>query len=173
MADALERIHHAFDQTLGRDFHVRLVGGFDEPFYWPGTVTHCAEIRYREDFAASALHEIAHWCLAGRRRRSLEDYGYWYEPNRDPVAQANFESVEARPQALEWIFAQAAGLPFRVSADNFAQEVGVDFRLKVQHAALALVLNMPLTALEFSTALARRSGHADFLSPGHFKEQPA
>ncbi|GAM69307.1 transporting ATPase [Vibrio sp. JCM 19236] len=26
------------------------------------------------------MHEIAHWCVAGPKRRLLEDFGYWYEP---------------------------------------------------------------------------------------------
>lgn len=169
----LQRIHQAFDQTLGRDYRVRLLGGFNEPYYQPASRTEFAEIQYREDFPASALHEIAHWCLAGPRRRMMVDYGYWYESDRDPSAQAAFESVEARPQALEWVFSQASGLPFRISADNLTLGAGCEFRNQVQAEVLALVSQMPKRALEFSTGLALRSGSANFLSPSHYREQPA
>jgi len=78
-----------------------------------------AVIRHREDFAASALHEIAHWCIAGRARRQLVDYGYWYRP--PPCSEAEqqvFYAVEARTQALERIFAEGCGCEFRISPDN-------------------------------------------------------
>ena len=49
------------------------------------------------------------------------DYGYWYKPDgRDELEQAEFERVEARPQAIEWAFSLAAGSPFRVSVDNLS-----------------------------------------------------
>lgn len=102
-----------------------LVGGGDEPMYLPspkgasGPEAAPHRIVYRADYFASALHEVAHWCLAGARRRQLEDYGYWYAPDgRGREEQSEFERVEARPQALESIFARAAGAPFHLSADN-------------------------------------------------------
>ena len=104
-----------------------LVGGGDEPVYLPGTTDREGggsgakphRIVYRADYFASALHEVAHWCLAGRERRQLEDYGYWYAPDgRTPQQQADFEAVEARPQALESLFAESCGTPFHLSADN-------------------------------------------------------
>ncbi len=53
-------------------------------------------------FYASALHEIAHWCIAGENRCQQVDYGYWYEPNgRSEERQFEFEKVEVKPQALE------------------------------------------------------------------------
>jgi len=39
---------------------------------------------------------------------------------RDAAQQAEFERVEAKPQALEWAFHIAAGSRFRVSADNLS-----------------------------------------------------
>jgi elongation factor P hydroxylase len=34
------------------------------------------------------------------------------------VCQSRFEEVEVKPQAIEYIFSQAAGIPFYVSMDN-------------------------------------------------------
>ncbi len=74
---------------------------------------------FAHGFFSSALHEIAHWCIAGEKRRLLEDYGYWYCPDgRDATQQANFEKVEIKPQAIEWAFTEAAGRKFQVSTDN-------------------------------------------------------
>jgi elongation factor P hydroxylase len=110
-----------FNVTLGRRWGVRLVGGGAEPLYLPGQPDggRRAVIRYTRDYAASALHELAHWAIAGRRRRRLVDYGYWYEPPpRDGRAQEAFAAVEAPAQALEWLMADACGLDFRVSVDD-------------------------------------------------------
>jgi elongation factor P hydroxylase len=93
-----------------------LRGGAPEPYYAPGRPN---VLHYREDYFASALHEVAHWCVAGPERRTQPDFGYWYAPDgRDAATQALFERVEVRPQALEWIFADACGWPFVLSADN-------------------------------------------------------
>ena len=80
---------------------------------------------YREDYFARALHEVAHWCLAGAERRKLEGYGYWYRPDgRDPREQTEFERAErflaalrrARdPLAFEWT------LPLRARGGRGAQ----------------------------------------------------
>lgn len=76
---------------------------------------------YREDFFASALHESAHWCIAGEARRKQVDFGYWYAPDgRDSKTQKAFEAVEIKPQALEWYFSKACGYPFSVSVDNLS-----------------------------------------------------
>lgn len=36
------------------------------------------------------------------------------------IQQQNFFQVEVRPQALEWIFSSAAGVPFKPSVDNLS-----------------------------------------------------
>ena len=121
----------ATDEEISAVFHRRffeseatlLCGGATEPLYEPWIAKpparEPARIHYREDFAASALHEVAHWCIAGARRRELVDYGYWYAPDgRDGDLQREFMRVEARPQALEWCFSHACRLPFRLSFDN-------------------------------------------------------
>lgn len=73
----------------------------------------------REDFAASALHEAAHWCVAGKRRRRLPDYGYTYvPPPRGAAGQAQFFACELRNQATELYLATRAGVDFVASADD-------------------------------------------------------
>ena len=116
------QIAAVFDRCFAGDYRTQLCGGAEEPLYVPaGSLGELHTVWYREDFARSALHEAAHWCIAGDARRQLDDYGYWYEPDgRNEVQQREFERVESRPQALEWFFAMAAGLPFRVSIDNLS-----------------------------------------------------
>ena len=69
-----------FDQCFQQSQQTCLVGGADEPLYQPATREgQYHQVVFRADYFASALHEIAHWCLAGRVRRQQLDYGYWYE----------------------------------------------------------------------------------------------
>lgn len=109
---------------FAREFSVshrtRLVPGGDEPLYRPAAGDgDWNEIVFRHDYFQSALHEIAHWCVAGAERRTQTDYGYWYSPDgRTRARQAEFERVEARPQAVEWILTVVCGRTFRVSLDN-------------------------------------------------------
>ena len=112
-----------------------LVGGASEPCFEPGAP---AQIHFREDFVRSALHEVAHWCVAGVRRRRLPDYGYWYAPDgRTAIQQAAFFSVEARPQAIESIFCAACGVDFSPSVDNVEGGVSSDM-LKAFSARMGL-----------------------------------
>lgn len=136
-----------------------LVGGGEEPIYLPGEPH---RIVYRADYFASALHEVAHWCIAGRRRRALVDYGYWYLPDgRDADQQRAFEQVEAAPQAIEWIFADACGSDFRVSADNLAHGPGEGFEAAVAaRKARYLREGLPARAARFAAALRARWGGA-------------
>ncbi|MFI4956928.1 MAG: elongation factor P hydroxylase [Gammaproteobacteria bacterium] len=144
-----------FNQLFEVSENTLLVGGAEEPIYVPDHDKY--RIFFRLDYFASALHEVAHWCLAGRKRRQCEDYGYWYKPDgRDDVWQSRFEEVEVRPQALECIFSVAAGVPFRISADNLANpEVDTErFRRKVEEQVL-IYLNegLPKRAALFHEAL--------------------
>ena len=111
-----------FNREFRADFNTVLEGGADEPLYLPaGRDSTHHRLIYREDFFSSALHEISHWCIAGEARRHRVDFGYWYEPDgRTAQQQRAFERAEVKPQALEWIFSNAAGVPFNVSADNLA-----------------------------------------------------
>lgn len=109
-----------------------LLLGDDEPIYLPADEK---DPRHRVIFAhgffASALHEISHWCVAGEQRRLLVDFGYWYKPDgRTAAEQAEFETVEVKPQALEWILSQAAGHKFHFSADNLGSDIGASDQFK-------------------------------------------
>ena len=93
-----------------------LIGGAAEPYYQPGSPH---RIYFRADYIRSAIHEVAHWCVAGRRRRDLPDYGYWYSPDgRHADQQQAFFAVEARPQAIERCFCEVIGIAFSPSVDN-------------------------------------------------------
>jgi hypothetical protein len=109
-----------FDQLFLPAYRTCLQSGGDEPIYLPADHAHPDHrIIFRDDYFASALHEVAHWCIAGQRRREQVDYGYWYVGDgRNAQQQDCFERVEAQPQALEWIFSAACRLHFRPSCDN-------------------------------------------------------
>jgi elongation factor P hydroxylase len=140
-----------------------LSGGAAEPFYEPG---HPATIYFREDFERSALHEVAHWCIAGRYRRQLPDYGYWYRAEgRDCSRQAAFYEVETRPQAIEQLFCEALDLPFKVSLDNLSVVLDdpsvTRFAEAVSAQASAFRLTgLPQRAAVFRDALRQRREHA-------------
>lgn len=120
MPHKIEHLIDIFDTTFFEQYQTRLIKGDDEPIYLPADAEHdCHRIIFAHGYYASALHEIAHWCVAGPERRLKEDFGYWYEPDgRDEQTQAEFEKVEIRPQAYEWILSQSAGFRFQVSCDN-------------------------------------------------------
>ncbi len=105
--------------------NTKLVCGEDEPIYLPADKQHPHHrIIFAHGFFASALHEISHWCIAGKKRRELEDFGYWYQPDgRSQEVQNKFEEAEIKPQALEWIFSISAGFKFNFSADNLGSEI--------------------------------------------------
>lgn len=117
-----EQLIKLFNQTFIHSYNTELVCCQDEPIYLPANGDHPHHrIIFAHGFFASALHEISHWCVAGKQRRLLEDFGYWYEPDgRSAERQAEFEKVEVKPQALEWIFSQSANFEFHFSADNIA-----------------------------------------------------
>jgi len=92
----------------------------DEPIYLPADQQNSHHrILFAHGFFASALHEISHWCIAGEERRLLVDFGYWYEPDgRSEEKQREFEQVEVKLQAIEWILTKASGRRFNISTDN-------------------------------------------------------
>ena len=99
-----------------------LVAGDEEPVYLPAGDQHPHHrLIFAHGFYESALHEISHWCIAGKERRQLVDFGYWYEPDgRSAAQQRAFEQVEVRPQAVEWLLSVACGRRFFVSTDNLS-----------------------------------------------------
>ncbi|MBD3896315.1 elongation factor P hydroxylase [Halomonas sp. ML-15] len=158
MTHRLDDIIALFDGLFMPDYRTRLVRGDDEPLYLPaqGDGDHHRVI-FARGFYASALHEISHWCIAGARRRQLEDYGYWYLPDgRDAQQQRAFEDAEVAPQALELLLAEACGHSFNVSVDNLG-EVEVDrdaFRQRVEaRAARYREEGLPARAAALVTAL--------------------
>lgn len=140
--------------------HTVLLGGADEPVYLPAR-DECvpAQVIFTQDYVSSALHEVAHWCLAGAERRQQLDYGYWYCPERSRQQQQDFEHAEVRPQALEAVFSDACGHSFRPSYDRLAEP---NYRsVKFEHAITAqkqrfLDRGLPPRAALFQQALAHR-----------------
>ena len=118
---ACTRLETVFNECFQQSENTRLLGGAAEPFYQPAEPEYDLHLLfYREDFFASALHEVAHWCIAGAQRRKQVDFGYWYAPEgRSNKQQKSFEAVEVKPQALEWYFSLACSYPFQISVDNF------------------------------------------------------
>lgn len=133
-----------FDSCFAEEFNTRLIKGDDEPIYLPADdETPYHRIVFAHGFFASALHEISHWCVAGKARREQVDFGYWYCPDgRDAMTQSQFEDVEVKPQAFEWLFCVAAGFPFNVSCDNLEGDVEPDriaFQRRVHARVMALL----------------------------------
>jgi elongation factor P hydroxylase len=149
-----------FDDTFYRQYNTRLIKGGDEPFYQPAN-ENCAyhQIIFARGFYASAFHEIAHWCQAGKERRLLEDFGYWYIPDgRNEQQQKKFEQVEVIPQAIEWAFNVAAQKKFHVSSDNLDgfQADNKGFKKKVfAQVSIYLLQGFPPRAQQFIEALAQ------------------
>lgn len=118
--ERLEFIILLFNKLFLTTHSTQLIGGAQEPLYIPSSAKNKPhQLFFRENFLSSALHEIAHWCIAGASRRLQQDFGYWYQPDGRTVdQQQQFESVEIKPQALEWIFSNACCQKFIPSADN-------------------------------------------------------
>ncbi|GLS82608.1 elongation factor P hydroxylase [Paraferrimonas haliotis] len=118
----IEHIITLFNQCFKEPYKTELVRGEGEPIYLPSTADGTlAKIEFAHGYFQSALHEIAHWCIAGEQRRELVDYGYWYHGDgRDKTQQTQFEAVEVKPQALEWALSVCCGKGFSVSTDNLS-----------------------------------------------------
>ncbi len=140
----LEEFTALVNQHYLCEYNTVLVGGFPEPLYLPAQAGQPAMIQFTYDYFRSALHELAHWCEAGKQRRTLVDYGYWYAPDgRNQAQQQQFFRHEIVPQAIEWALSIAAGVKFDVSVDNLSQQIdGVtEFKQAVQQRLLAYVNN--------------------------------
>lgn len=154
-----EQLITVFEKVFYAAYKTRLVRGGDEPVYLPASVTGTDnQVVFARGFFSSGLHETAHWCVAGAKRRLLEDFGYWYVPDgRNPVQQRAFEQVEVRPQAYEQCFTLAAGRNFNISADNLSGETGATdaFELNVHRLTLQLLFADELSgrAKQFFEAL--------------------
>jgi len=147
-----------FENCFKDSYHTILVKGDSEPIYIPKKEDGgYHQLVFAHGFFASALHETAHWCVAGDERRQIEDFGYWYKPDgRTPEEQHVFESVEVKPQALEWMFSVAAGIRFRVSADNVTGGMAASNNFKQRvYAQVQFYLEngLPARASQFLQAL--------------------
>ena len=155
-------ISAVFAASLGDDYHTELVGGASEPLYKPADGGAPAQLYFREDFPASALHEVAHWCIAGIQRRGQEDFGYHYIAGpRDARQQAAFFELELHTQSLERAFARALGLEFQPSADNLRADIdGFAAAIEAHTCALEAWLASPAgtRARRFIQALEQASG---------------
>lgn len=108
-----------FDRCFAESFATVVCGGAPEPSYEPADGCVPARLYCREDYVASALHEVAHWCLAGRDRRLRLDFGFNYQPPpRTTEQQKAFFRAELRAQTLELIFSNVAGVCFYPSIDD-------------------------------------------------------
>ena len=153
-SDLIAIFNRCFEQTYG----TQLAYGRDEPIYVPANVDQPYHtIFFAHGFFSSALHECAHWLLAGEKRRTWVDYGYWYTPDgRTAEQQALFQQVEVKPQALEWVLSKACGYPFHLSFDNLNDAVSdyEQFSLAVQQQVRHYeYIGLPLRARIFHAAL--------------------
>ena len=117
-------------------YRTKIIGGFTEPFYKTFAGDEFAEIQFSHDYIRSALHELSHWCVAGKERRKLDDFGYWYAPDgRTQDQQNEFFKVEVKPQAIEWAFSILCEVQFEPSMDNLnnATEGADQFTLDVKN----------------------------------------
>jgi len=148
-----------FNDLFEKSENTILIGNGEEPVYLPmDESSPFHRIVFTRDYFASALHEIAHWCLAGKERRTKIDYGYWYYPEgRSAQEQQLFEQAEVRPQALECLFSQAAGYRFIVSQDNFTAAPNYSastFEISVvEQAQRFLEEGLPTRAAQFHQCL--------------------
>lgn len=111
-----------FNKCFALKYNTKLFKGDEEPIYMPAHegVEYNA-IYFAHGFFSSALHECAHWLIAGKERRKQIDFDYWYVPEgRNEEEQVLFQQVEVKPQALEWILSVACAHPFRISLDNLS-----------------------------------------------------
>lgn len=157
--DDYRELIYLFNGLFQPTHHTVLVAGDGEPEYRPADrQSRWNRILFAHGFYASALHEISHWCIAGTERRKQYDYGYWYQPDgRSADQQAEFERVESRPQALEWILTVATGRRFHLSLDNLnGEDSGQRERFAAQvhrHAQRYLEDGLPGRAERFRQCL--------------------
>ena len=147
-----------FNNCFDVEYNTRLIKGDAEPIYVPANINQPYHaIYFAHGFFSSALHECAHWLIAGDVRRKIVDYGYWYIPDgRNAKQQELFQQVEIKPQALEWILSLAANYKCQFSIDNLHGEVaGVElFKHNVEQQRLYYEKNgLPARAEIFKKAI--------------------
>lgn len=187
----LQQVISVFDNLFASEFNTRLLGGVAEPVYIPAghSATQVTEddgnnslpdicdyhrLYFREDYFSSALHESAHWCIAGAERRLQLDFGYWYNPDgRSSEQQQVFEQAETKPQALEWMFSLACDQRFRISADNLAANLGASehfIQAVTSQAQCWCDSPMPSRGERFLNALAAQFDQANIRCSEHYQK---
>ena len=135
-----KELANLFNATFETAENTILVATMDEPHYMPhgdDRLGNC--IFYTQDSYTSLMHEVAHWCRAGKERRQLPDYGYWYQAeDRSSEAQALYLQSESKTQALEWIFCVAAGVHVQIIPENqpHSFEPSLEFKKSIYAATL-------------------------------------
>lgn len=153
-------------QAMDKLFGVALIDNGNEPEYLPN-VNGRAQLGFAHGYSASALHEISHWTLAGKQRRTLVDFGYWYIPDgRDYSAQLKFEQFEVKPQAIECLLCVALGTPFYPSKDNLS---GIDTGDNFENAVFTQAklyanapMQLPADAFLFIHSIRYAHGHSPY-----------
>lgn len=165
-----------FNECFALKYNTKLVKGDNEPVYLPADEHRSFHaIFFAHGFFSSALHECSHWLIAGKERRQQIDFGYWYIPDgRSAEQQDLFQSVEVKPQAMEWVFSVATGHRFRVSVDNLDGAEGDTERFK--EAVYQQVLSycqqgLPQRAKLFREALCNFYSICPDLKSGDFKRE--
>ena len=77
---------------------------------------------------------------AGKKCPESEKATKYCPDGRDAQTQSQFEDVEVKPQALDWLFCVAAGYPFNVSCDNLEGDFEPD-RVVFQRRVHAQVMD--------------------------------
>ncbi|VAW39380.1 Translation elongation factor P Lys34 hydroxylase [hydrothermal vent metagenome] len=158
----LSKFVQLLNENYLSQYNTKITGGFDEPFYQASKGINQAEIRFAHDYIRSALHELAHWCVAGVKRRKIDDFGYWYAADgRSQKQQDRFFKLEIVPQAIEWSFSLICGVRFEASVDNLNNQItGIDefkFNLNKQ-LELYLKQGFPKRTKEIIQLLAKYQG---------------
>lgn len=171
-----DEIKSVFEQEFGQSHHIRLIGGAEEPLYLPAQANqHHNHLIYTRDYPASALHEMAHWCLASAEQLTQKDWGHWYMPDgRSAEQQRTFQRAEARVQAIEWVLSVAAGRPFRESSDNLSGEAidANEFRDQIyQQVQRFCEQGLPERAGQLFSAFVKARGENLVLSKNLFKRE--
>ncbi|WP_241624301.1 elongation factor P hydroxylase [Rosenbergiella epipactidis] len=135
--------------------NLTIKGEAEEPYYEAPRENINAVLYFRDNYPRSLLHEISHYCLAGDRRRALDDFGYWYTPSgRSAEDQQRFEVVEARPQGLEKVLCEIVGIKFSPSLDDFSGRPPSESFLKcLELAYQEMLVNPPPTAKKVLSGL--------------------
>ena len=161
-----------FDRLFGARYKTHLISGAEEPYYLFDPEGY-SKIYFRSNYISSALHEVAHWCIAGAKRRRENDYGYFYISDRSKEQQLHFQRVERKAQALEWVFSVAARVPFEVSVDNFNHNDPIPFAKEVRSSVMTLLVKgLTARALSFANALSGEVGGGQFLSSKNYNLIP-